>query len=125
MSDLLGDVCQLSVAKLTLDCVYRTEKRIQDLPLSLLQSLRSANPFAGANTAAQLSCFPARFCQGGGLASSQVCQDLLTVGTRLWGIGAAQNLLRVKIYEFAVYMDGPQVTYCRSCHTLAGLSQQT
>lgn len=80
-----------------------------DLPASLLQSLRALNPFLGTRTASSFTCFPARFCQSGNMPTSQVCQDLLTVGTRLWGFGAAQNLLRVKIYEFAVYMDKQQV----------------
>ena len=70
-------------------------------------------------TPTSLSCFPSRFCQSSGLPSSQVCQELMTVGTRLWGIGAAQNLLRVKIYEFAVYMDGQQV-HLPACTSVPG-----
>jgi hypothetical protein len=36
-------------------------------------------------------------------------QQLLTVGCRHWGNGVVQGLLRVKIYDFAIYLDGQQV----------------
>ena len=72
-------------------------------------SLRAFNPFPAPQTASALSCFPARFCQQASIYPAQTCQELMAVGTRLWGPGAAQSLLRVKIYEFAIFMDGHQV----------------
>ncbi|KAK9805933.1 hypothetical protein WJX73_006432 [Symbiochloris irregularis] len=74
----------------------------------LLSSLRGFNPFPATQTASALSCFPARFCQQASIYPAQTCQELMAVGTRLWGPGAAQSLLRVKIYEFAIFMDGQQ-----------------
>lgn len=86
------------------------ESRAEQKP-NFLAGIRAISPFAARPSALDLACFPARFCQGSGLAAAQACQDLLTVGTRLWGPGAAQTLLKVKIYEFAVYMDGGQVAF--------------
>ena len=56
-------------------------------------------------------CFPTSLCHKAGLTSGgQACQDLMTVGTRLWGSWwDGRALLRVKIYDFAVYMDRQQV----------------
>ena len=34
------------------------------------------------------------------------------MGSRQWGHPAISSLLRVKIYDFALYMDGQQVIFC-------------
>lgn len=43
------------------------------------------------------------------LAGRSRPQQLLTVGCRHWGNGMVQGLLKVKIYDFAIYLDGQQV----------------
>ena len=59
------------------------------------------------------ACFPTalRSHAGGlgGLGGSAACQSLVSVGSRQWGHPAISSLLRVKIYDFAVYIDGAQV----------------
>ncbi|KAK9833568.1 hypothetical protein WJX81_006874 [Elliptochloris bilobata] len=55
-------------------------------------------------------CFPTALrAHGGGLTGGGgACQSLVSVGSRQWGHPAISSLLRVKIYDFAVYMDGAQ-----------------
>ena len=55
------------------------------------------------------TCFPAKLCMSDGAGGTRCSQDLLTVGSRQWGHPAISSLLRVKIYDFALYMDGEQV----------------
>lgn len=56
-------------------------------------------------------CFPTALrAHGGGLTGGGgACQSLVSVGSRQWGHPAISSLLRVKIYDFAVYMDGAKV----------------
>ena len=56
-------------------------------------------------------CFPtALHAHGGGLTGGGgTCQSLVSVGSRQWGHPAISSLLRVKIYDFAVYIDGAKV----------------
>ncbi len=58
-------------------------------------------------------CFPTSLhVPSGGLTgglTGGACQSLVSVGSRQWGHPAISSLLRVKIYDFAVYMDGAQV----------------
>jgi hypothetical protein len=59
-------------------------------------------------------CFPAQLSvrgDGGSAASTSGRQELLSVGSRQWGHPAISSLLRVKIYDFALYMDGAQVHF--------------
>ena len=62
------------------------------------------------------TCFPAKLCLPDGAGGTRCSQDLLTVGSRQWGHPAISSLLRVKIYDFALYMDGEQV--CPLCPDL-------
>ena len=55
------------------------------------------------------TCFPAKLCTADGAGGMKCSQDLLSVGSRQWGHPAISSLLRVKIYDFALYMDGEQV----------------
>lgn len=51
----------------------------------------------------------------GGAESTSGRQELVTVGSRQWGHPAISSLLRVKIYDFAMYMDGKQVSAVPFC----------
>lgn len=60
-------------------------------------------------------CFPPVLSTAGSArddtaASTSGRQELVTVGSRQWGHPAISSLLRVKIYDFAMYLDGKQVT---------------
>ena len=67
-------------------------------------------PVAKREQRSAISCFPVSLCHSRGLGSGQACQDLMTVGTRMWGSWwDGRALLRVRIYDFAVYMDREQV----------------
>lgn len=56
-------------------------------------------------------CFPKALLPRDGLAASTSGrQELVTVGSRQWGHPAISSLLRVKIYDFAMYMDGQDVS---------------
>jgi hypothetical protein len=51
------------------------------------------------------NCFPARlYSHAGSLATS--CQELITTGSRSFGLG--KTFLNIRIYDFAVYVDGQQ-----------------
>lgn len=56
----------------------------------------------------QSKCFPQNLCAYEQLGRKR-CQDLATVGCRYWGNWLdGRGLLKVKVYEFAVYMDAEQ-----------------
>ncbi len=69
-------------------------------------------PAEGAWRAHGEACFPTALrSHAGGLGGlgGAACQSLVSVGSRQWGHPAISSLLRVKIYDFAVYIDGAQV----------------
>lgn len=69
-------------------------------------------------------CFPPVFSASssgdGGAASTSGRQELVTVGSRQWGHPAISSLLRVKIYDFAMYMDGKQARESRVAEQYKG-----
>ena len=58
-------------------------------------------------------CFPPQLVSKGSQLMGS-CQNLAAVGTRQWGHPAVSGFLRVRIYDFAVYMDDKQVRDCRT-----------
>lgn len=59
--------------------------------------------------AAEAGTFPCQLCISTA-SSSKACQDLVTTGSRLFGLGGFGSALKVRIYDFAVYVHPEQVT---------------
>ena len=59
--------------------------------------------------AAEAGTFPCQLCISTA-SSSKTCQDLVTTGSRLFGLGGFGSALKVRIYDFAVYVHPEQVT---------------
>lgn len=62
--------------------------------------------------AAAAGTFPCQLCTSS-VTSGKACQDLVTTGSRLFGLGGFGSALRVRIYDFAVYIHPEQV--CAIC----------
>lgn len=75
------------------------------VPLGLLSKSNSVD-YLKAN------CFPARlYSRAGSMAAS--CQELVTTGSRSFGLG--RTFLNLRIYDFALYIDGQQARKSRLC----------
>ena len=59
--------------------------------------------------AAEAGTFPCQLCISTA-SSLKTCQDLVTTGSRLFGLGGFGSGLKVRIYDFAVYVHPEQVT---------------
>ena len=76
-------------------------------------NLQRLNPFAqhASLDFLQHNCFPPQMCSREADASE--CQDLVAVGTRHWGNWwDGRGLLRIKLYDFAVYLNQGQAGVC-------------
>ncbi|KAK9867336.1 hypothetical protein WJX84_003668 [Apatococcus fuscideae] len=76
-----------------------------------LEKFRLWNPFRRPDPSSVAErCFPRQLCRQHVTGSTTDCQDLLSIGCRNWGNWwDGRSLLRVKLYDFAVYMDGKQI----------------
>ena len=59
--------------------------------------------------AAAAGTFPCQLCTTT-VSDGKACQDLVTTGSRLFGLGGFGSALRVRIYDFAVYIHPEQVS---------------
>jgi hypothetical protein len=81
------------------------QQKLEELltPLNLLNRTGTVD-YLKAN------CFPARlYSHAGSLATS--CQELVTTGSRSFGLG--RTFLNIRIYDFALYVDGQQARKSR------------
>lgn len=58
--------------------------------------------------AAKKGTFPCRLCTSG-VGPLRECQELVTTGSRQFGLGGFGSALKVRIYDFAVYVHSQQV----------------
>eukprot|EP01025_Chloroclados_australasicus_P062631 TRINITY_DN8227_c0_g1_i1.p1 TRINITY_DN8227_c0_g1~~TRINITY_DN8227_c0_g1_i1.p1 ORF type:complete len:372 (-),score=8.16 TRINITY_DN8227_c0_g1_i1:549-1532(-) len=71
------------------------------------------------------SQFPPKYCITSGF-SSQYCQNLAAVGKRQWGSGNwwdGRNMLKVDLYDFALYLDSKQVQ--QASHSVPNIDRST
>ena len=59
--------------------------------------------------AAAAGTFPCQLCTTS-VTNGKACQDLVTTGSRLFGLGGFGSALKVRIYDFAVYVHPEQVS---------------
>lgn len=59
--------------------------------------------------AAAAGTFPCQLCTAS-VTNGKACQDLVTTGSRLFGLGGFGSALKVRIYDFAVYIHPEQVS---------------
>ena len=96
---------------------------VADQPLTFMYRLDTSQwglvRSRSVTRAAEAGTFPCQLCISTA-SSSKACQDLVTTGSRLFGLGGFGSALKVRIYDFAVYVHPEQVTatsfWCNFLH---------
>lgn len=90
----------------------RTEGDTDPETRKALAQWGSAKP--SVTRAAKKGTFPCRLCLGSAGALKE-CQDLVTTGSRQFGLGGFGAALKVRIYDFAVYVQPQQAKASALC----------
>ncbi len=99
--------CQFRAA---IESIHATA--VADQPLNFMYRLDTSQwglvRSRSVTRAAEAGTFPCQLCISTA-SSSKACQDLVTTGSRLFGLGGFGSALKVRIYDFAVYVHPEQV----------------